>query len=768
MLKKLSSNKTWFWIWALYHGGVIAAFLISLIFTKGLHFDADFTKMMPSSAESEAARIADRAISQGSGSTVFILASHQDFQTAKKAAETACEELSKHQSKFKSLNLYTDDGTAGEIQEFLGTWRANLLNSETQNLLNSKGGPEKLAQKALAQAYGGFSMTSLETLAEDPFMLDQINLASYLQAVSDSGTALSPKDGVLAVQFQDRWFVMIRGELSPEGARMASKENAVPLIYDVCFPLEKDGVRFAFYGTNFHSYKSSTSAQSEISVISTVSLIAVILILLFVFRSGLPLLGSLFSISASVLIAFCATHLFFGNIHMTALVFGTSLIGSCIDYSLHYFINWKTEKSLDSAEKIRRHLFNGLILSLVSTELCFTLLIFAPFGMLKQMAVFSLTGILSSFLTTGGFFTLFKLPPAEKRTIPFLEKLNFRIPHRKAVSLAVPALIFVTSAVILVVKHQEVKISNNITNLYKMEGRLKDDTVLAYQVLDYSPSSWLIVEGDTVDQVLQTEERLAPQIPDHYICTSRFIPSPSRQKESVKAASKLIPLAPAQYENLGFDADYAEDFAAAVNSASSVLTPESPLPETLQALLNMLWVGEVNGKFYSIILPSKVSDEGFYKKLAADNPGVYYENKIADINGGLNKLTKLIMLMFAAAFVVIAIIMKFFYSWRETLKIVSIPVLSILVITAVFVLAGLKIEFFCITGVILVFGLGLDYVIYRMENKENKTEAFAIALSFLTTAISFGALALSSFVPVHVIGLSIFSGLVTAFVCAIL
>ena len=148
---------------------------------------------------------------------------------------------------------------------------------------------------------------------------------------------------------------------------MASKENAVPLIYDVCFPLEKDGVRFAFYGTNFHSYKSSTSAQSEISVISTVSLIAVILILLFVFRSGLPLLGSLFSISASVLIAFCATHLFFGNIHMTALVFGTSLIGSCIDYSLHYFINKKTEKSLDSAEKIRRHLFNGLILSLLST-----------------------------------------------------------------------------------------------------------------------------------------------------------------------------------------------------------------------------------------------------------------------------------------------------------------------------------------------------------------------------------------------------------------
>ena len=46
-----------------------------------------------------------------------------------------------------------------------------------------------------------------------------------------------------------------------------------------------------------------------------------------------------------------------------------------------------------------------------------------------------------------------------------------------------------------------------------------------------------------------------------------------------------------------------------------------------------------------------------------------------------------------------------------------------------------------------------------------KLEPFAIALSFLTTAISFGALALSSFVPVHMLGLSIFLGLTTAFFC---
>jgi predicted exporter len=94
--------------------------------------------------------------------------------------------------------------------------------------------------------------------------------------------------------------------------------------------------------------------------------------------------------------------------------------------------------------------------------------------------------------------------------------------------------------------------------------------------------------------------------------------------------------------------------------------------------------------------------------------------------------------------------------------------MSVLAISTTFILAGQKIEFFCVTGMILVFGLGLDYIIYKMENKESKAEAFAIGVSFLTTAISFGALILSTFEPIHRLGLSIFPGLVAAFVCTIL
>ena len=51
-----------------------------------------------------------------------------------------------------------------------------------------------------------------------------------------------------------------------------------------------------------------------------------------------------------------------------------------------------------------------------------------------------------------------------------------------------------------------------------------------------------------------------------------------------------------------------------------------------------------------------------------------------------------------------------------------------------------------------------------LSESQNAIEPFATMLSFVTTVISFGALALSSFQPVHLIGLAIFVGLTTAYI----
>ncbi|MCM1322101.1 MAG: MMPL family transporter [Bacteroides sp.] len=764
----LNKNKSaWFYSFLIFHFGIAAAFLVSLFFAKGINFDADYTNMLPAATESKAAKIAEKAILSASNSTVFILVGHENFGEAKACAENAYSLLN-DRSKFRTLTLYQDFSSVKEIQTFLGEYRFSLLNEDVREKLENGKAPD-FAQNALEAIYGSFSFADFDNLEDDPFLLDEINFNHYSKTIAASQTAMNLKEGVFAGSFGGKWYVLIKGELTKDGARLMSKTNAVPFIYEKCLPLEKDGIQFVFHGVPFHSCQSSSSALNEISVISSVSLCAVILILFFVFRSAVPIFASLFSILLSIGAGFCATHVVFGEIQMIALVFGTSLIGSCIDYSLHFFINWKASKNLDSAEKIRKHIFNGLILSLVSTELCFILLLFTPFKLLKQMAVFSFTGILSSFLTVNGFFTEFEFPPKEKRTIPLLEKLDRKIPRKNKIGRIAVFAVFCAAALFLIPNFEKVQIKNDVSNLYEMQDRLKSDFELANKILSYNLTSWLVVEGDSIEEVLQTEEKLIVQIPDNFICTAKFIPSIENQKKSLAASEKLLPLAKTQFEYFGFDSESENKFYSAFEKAKThFLTPESEMPKSAASYLENIWLGKIDGKYYSVLLPSFVSDEIFYEALAEQFENVHYENRIRDKSSGLDKLTAQILVMFAIAFAVIGILMKFFYSWKDTLKIISIPILSVLIIFCVFVFADLKIEFFCVTGIILVFGLGLDYVIYKTENKENFTEIFAIALSFFTTAISFGSLALSSFVPVHVLGLSIFSGLTAAFIAAIL
>lgn len=780
----LPQNKTFAFAWFVFHALVLVPCLFIIARSGTVNLDADLFNMLPKPDIGKAMGVADERLTEMTGQNVFILVSHADFDTAKSVAETVYGEL-KDSPRFKSVSLYSDAAMLEDVTNFVHEYRWNLLDDEAVETLSSPSGAERFAENALAKAYGAFTFSSLDKLEDDPFMLDEYVLQYYLASLENSGTSMSPKDGVLAARYEGVWYVMIRGILSKEGAALASKSNAVVQIYDVCEPLEKDGVRFVYSGTPFHSHKSSTSASNEISIISTVTLLGIIILLLIVFRNPLPIVLSIASILLSIAAAFSMTYTCFGQIHILTLVFGTSLIGSCIDYSLHFFIHWKANKTLASGADIRRHLMTGLLLSLISTELCYFILVFAPFELLKQMAVFSLTGIFSAFLTVVSTYPLLRLPPDTKRSIPLVKVISAPSWYdKKKIGRIVLVAIFGATLTTLVVNRKNIKIENDVNALYEATGRVREDAIVSYKVLNYNPTGWFIIAGDTVEKTLEEEEALCKRLSEvnegkalgGFIATSQYIPSRAKQKKSYEAARNLLPLAPMQYEMLGYDASLASGLQASYDAdASKYITPDGDIPSYLKKAISSAWLGEIDGRYYSIVLPISITDEAAYIRIAAENPNVYFENKIKDIGRDLDRLTKTILTLFAIAYVIIVIVLKIFYNWRHTLKIASIPLLIVLVITSIFSARGIPLEFFSITGMILVFGLGLDYVIYMIENEKRsdtsvnaRLEPFAILLSFLTTAVSFGALALSSFVPVHMLGLSIFLGLTTAFLCPLL
>lgn len=777
-LTKISQKKLLI-SWIIYHAGILLAFLLIFMTNpKKIKIEADLFNMIPKSLSMESIKKADDKMTSVTGQNVFILVANQNFEKAKNVAEDVYNQLLGTEF-FESVSLYNDVNSLSGTTDFLYKFRWNLLDDETIDLLNSEGGPEEFAINALSQAYSGFTLLPLDNLETDPFLLTEYNLSTYLNSLQKSGTAMTVTDGVLASQKDDTWFVMIRGVLNKKGSALASKKNGVTEIYRICSQFEDENTRFIFSGTPYHSHKSSTSASKEISFIATVSMLVVVLILLIVFKTAKPLIFSVGSILISVTAAFFATLAVFKNMHVITLVFGTSLIGSCIDYSLHYFTHWAGNEDFRNGEEIRNHLIPGLTMAIVSSAICFAILLFAPFTLLKQMSLFCLVGLISSYLTTIAIYPYIKLPTRERKLKSAAEFSKvLEILQNKYIGRLVILLLFTFSVITIVVCVKNVKIENNILSLYKMKGKILDDEIESAQIIKYSPSAWFIIDGDSEEDLLKNEERLRNAFAEltdgnlGYLSASLFVPSVEHQKKSREACRKLLELSEMQFEALGFEEEAADELRKEFERSEGefILFSGKSVPPVLESAISSTWLGEIDGKFYSVLLPNRVDDYKSFKDFADLNDNIHLISKSADISRDLDNLTIMVLKFFAVAYVLMFVMLKFFYNWKQSLKIISVPLLIILVTVAVFALFNIKMEFFSVTGLILVFGLGLDYIIYMMENEKKEAgnskmlEPFATMLSFVTTVVSFGALALSQFQPVHLIGLAIFLGLTTAYV----
>ena len=805
-LRNLSQKKL-LTTWIIYHAAVLLFFLISLIiFRNETGIDSDLFNLVPKSISMASVKKADDKMMSVTSQNVFVLTANEDFQEAKRVAEEVYSQL-KDSRNFESLSLYNDVSSMGEITDFLYKYRSYLIDEKTADRILAEGGDKDFALEALSKAYSGFTMLPLDNIESDPFLLTEYNLQNYLTALQNAGTAMSVKDGVLASKFQGKWYVMIRGVLSRSGSRLASKNNAITEIYRVCDQiapgardLPESGTSFVFSGTPFHSHESSNSASREISIIATVSMLAVIILLIFIFRSARPLLYSVGSIMISLGVAFLATMAVFHKMHIITLVFGTSLIGSCIDYSLHFFTHWAANKELKTSVEIRNHIFSGLLMAIISTGICFAILLFAPFTILKQMSFFCLTGLVSSFLTTVAIYPYIKLPEqrGKVRFTGAFAKVISKI-EQKWVGRTVILLLFAFAYISIAACHKNIRIKNDLLNLYNMKGLLLQNETIAAQVIQYTPGGWYIVSGDTEDEALMNEEKLRREFEAMtggqvgYVSTSSFVPSKEVQKKSRKAYQKLMLISNQQLQALGLDeVENFDSWMGLVNDYEltkrlSVSFEEDTIPDFITQAISSVWLGKVDGKYFTVLLPSKVTDYQLYHNLAESDPNVYFISKSQDISADLDSLTMMIFKFFVVAYILMFIMLRFFYNWKQSLKIISVPLLIILVVVAIFGICKIDMEFFSVTGLILVFGLGLDYIIYMMENEKRATspvvepvetchsgldpesssivlEPYATLISFITTIISFGALALSSFKPVHLIGLSIFIGLATAYI----
>ncbi len=739
---------------------------------------------------------ADDALTQKSARQFFVLARCKSFEGAKKAASLFAEELLKADQEaaaadsknkiFESISFEASSLSLDQIFEWQYKNRFLLLDKETVQKINQGGGVDELKELALQKAFGAFSLTPLEFVDGDPFFLADLELQNLIERLSNTGTSLALRDGVLAAEHDGAHYVMVRGALTQKGASVTSKKNGVQTIYDCAnrvaasndFGQEgEQDVSFVFSGSPFHSHKSATSAQRQVAAISALSMLAVVVLLLLVFRSARPLLFSVGAITLSAAFGLGTELLVFGQIHILTFVFGTTLIGTCLDYSLHFWTRaYFSQEALLGAQAMKK-IFKGLALSFASTEVCYLIMLLAPFALLKQISVFCFAGIFSAFATTVLFYPALAVPQ-KKVPLTMLNGAKFALSGKlKKIFLFVVA---GTCLALALFFSQNLRLDNDLRKFYTMSGKLLEDEKLSASVMNRkSGARYFIVRAKSADALLQTEEafcsglqeEVAAKRLDSFSATSQFVPSKKSKRASLAASQKLMEAAPELQEIFGSEArDFAPDFleARALLEAEDDSGMEG-VPPYLKDALETLWLGKIGQEYFSAVFVSGGDAENL-KSLAArfgaGEQSVCFVDKVGDIAFELNRLTKIMLVLLAAAFVVLIFALAFFYKPKALAKVAAVPLLVLLCEAAVIEAFKIPLGFFAVTGIILVFGLGLDYIIYTVESGGDKVNSLAVLLSFATTALSFGAIALSSFMPVHIFGTVVFFGLVAAWAAA--
>ncbi len=137
-------------------------------------------------------------------------------------------------------------------------------------------------------------------------------------------------------------------------------------------------------GAPFHTQLATEQTKREINWLGTVSLIAVFVCGWLLFRSLRFAIPTALALASGFVVGTAAVCLMPGQPHALTFLFGTTLVGLGVDYCYHAL-----------AEKGDAGFVKSLTQALASTVLAFTPLLFSSAGVLREMALFTIVGLLT-------------------------------------------------------------------------------------------------------------------------------------------------------------------------------------------------------------------------------------------------------------------------------------------------------------------------------------------------------------------------------------
>lgn len=664
-----------------------------------------------------------------------------------------------------------------QLAEFYFPYRNQILSADFfHHLQNDQA--EKISDEAKRTLYSPININDSSQLKEDPFFLS----GNFLMNLPFLQTSLAPFQDILMSKYQENYYAFLALTLNKDIVFSSSDlEKTVKAIKKI----EKEtaakfsDVKIILSGVPIHSYAGSQQGITEVNLIGWLSVLGILLLIYFTFRSIKPFFFAITSISVGFIVAFAATHLVFGEVHLLTIIFGTSLVGVSDDYSIHYFSEYlnQKERNKNSGMAVLNHIFPGITMGLITSILGYMALIFTPFPGLQQIAFFSTIGFSISYLIVILFFPIF-YKPAKLNYRPTLLNLSnsFVVFFQKIITRKKAYYIFAALILLSLAGISKLDSSDNIRLLYSSPQELIDNEILVRKILQQNKAiEFFLIEGKTPQEVLEKEEQLGAKIDgliaeknlDSYQAISQIIPSVKRQEEALKLVkNELIkPHLKSQSALAGLGRKEVSKIQNSFNEKPQFLYPEQALENPLLKMMKPLWMGEVSsGNYASIMLLDNVKNSAALKSLSDENNGIYLLNKVEDISDIFTQCRLAALYLLIAVNFIIAILLIYRYGFPNAIFVFLPAVLAAGLTFALMGLINYQINLFNILALFLVLGVGIDYAIFYAEDKESApTTSLAVVISSLTTLLSFSLLSFSSFNVIHSIGLTILFGILFSY-----
>lgn len=528
-------------------------------------------------------------------------------------------------------------------------------------------------------------------------------------------------------------------------------------------------------GTVFYAEAARRSAEREFDWIGAGSLLGMLVMIYAVFRTIRPMALGLLSVTFGIVAAMAVTIMLQGELHLVTLIFGASLIGESIDYSVQYFAahlgagaTWEPMTGL-------RQTAPGLTVALATSLLGYGALTLLPFPALSQIGLFALVGLAAAWLTV--FLLLPALlsrpstvDPAVAMAAP-RRLLLWWINHmtRRKCALVILVLLALTAPGWLKLTgnddvHQLV---TRPATLVLQEERIRSLTGFG------NSSQFFLIEGKTPDAVLVNEERLTARLKtlstsgdlSGFHAISAFVPSGAKQAENrtlwnQAVFSDLTELkALFARNNLRDGLAYRQAEAFRI-SAGLQLQIEDWLQSSSSTPFHHLWLGPTTQGYASAVLPQGARDVSRLAEAAAGLPGVSLVDKAGSVSRLFHDYRQWGSLWLCAAFLLVYGVLWVRYQWLEAIITLVPTLLATLISLGIFGHLGIPLTLFNLMGLILVLGVGVNYSIFLREGGIHATAKFAgVLLSASTTLLSFGFLAFSATPALSGFGLTLLIGI---------